>query len=159
MGLDMYLIKRKKDIKSNDFWNFNHELIYWRKANQIHKYFCDNGEEIEEEVVYKLSKEILEDLLNKCDYILEIVKTKKGEIQNGMRWENGKWEPILQEGIEIINQDEIEEVLPTQEGFFFGSTNYDEFYLNDIKYTKDRLEEVLKEVNFENDDVYYLASW
>jgi len=161
MGLDMYLIKRKKDITSRDYWNFDNEEMYWRKANEIHKFFCDNCEEIEEGIVYKVTKDNLLDLLGKCNKILEIVKTKKGTIRNGQKYnlEKQTWEDILEEGIVIENEEEIKEVLPTQSGFFFGSTDYDEYYLERIKNTQTHLEMILSTIDFDIYDMYYLASW
>ena len=161
MGLDMYLIKKKREDKREDLWEFPYgtELIYWRKANAIHRFLCDSGREIEQEVAYEISRTNLEDLLDKCNEILNVVKTKKGTIQNGQRYVNGKWEPILEEGIEIINQEEVAEILPTCSGFFFGSTDYNQWYLEDIKRTKEELESVMKDIDWNNDEVYYLASW
>lgn len=161
MGLDMYLIKRKKDILKRDYWNFDNEEIYWRKANAIHKFFCDNGEEIEEQVIYKISKENLETLLNKCNQVIETVIVEKGKVVNGqtLNRETGQWEDILEDGNIIINQDEIAEILPTQSGFFFGSTNYDEYYLDDIKKTKEEIEKLLNYTDFETEECIYLASW
>ena len=76
MGLDMYLIKRKKEDKRKDLWDFpfNSELIYWRKANQVHKFFCDNAKEIEPQVTYRVCKKDLEELLNRCIKVLEVAK-------------------------------------------------------------------------------------
>jgi hypothetical protein len=48
-------------------------------------------------------------------------------------------------------------LLPTQGGFFFGSTDYDSWYWNEIETTIPKLEEVLKlgkEWSF-----YYQSSW
>ena len=161
MGLDMYLIKRKKEDRKKDVWDFpfNTELIYWRKANAIHRFLCDNGEEIEQEVSYKITKEVLEELFNKCMKVLEVAKTEKSMIENGKRYENGEWKPILEEGFVITNQEEVEEILPTCKGFFFGSTAYDKYYLNDIERTRDELSAILPTIDFENEDIYYLASW
>lgn len=158
MGLDMYLIKRKKDDKRK-LWDFDEELIYWRKANAIHKYLCDNGIEIEQEVSYEINKNTLKELLNKCNKILDIVKTKNGTVQNGEEYVNGKWEPILEDDIEIINQEEVAEILPTCSGFFFGSTDYNQWYLEIIKKTKEELENVIDTIDWNNEDIYYLASW
>ena len=159
MGLDMYLIKRKKDLKGKDYWGFNHEEIYWRKANMIHKFFCDNGEEIEEQVIYKISKENLEELLEKCKQVLNIATVKEGKIKNGSKLVNGEWEPILEDGEYIENEEEIADILPTQEGFFFGSTEYDQWYLEDIKFTKEKIEDLLNRINFDEEECIYLASW
>ena len=47
MGLDMYLFKRKQyrenDPEYNELVRENREeVMYWRKANQIRKWFVDN---------------------------------------------------------------------------------------------------------------------
>lgn len=162
MGLDMYLIKRKKDKKKltdNELWNFDNELIYWRKANMVHNYLCSAGEEIEEERSYKISKEVLKVLLDKCNEVLDKVKLDAGKVKNGKQLKNGEWEDILEDGVLIVNQDEIGKILPTTSGFFFGSTEYDQYYLEDIKYTKEQLENIIDKIDYDNEDVYYLASW
>jgi hypothetical protein len=46
-------------------------------------------------------------------------------------------------------------LLPTQEGFFSGSTNYDQWYFDDITFTKETLEKLLVE---EPDADYYSSS-
>ena len=156
----MYLIRRKKDLKK-DYWDFDNEEIYWRKANMIHKFFCDNGEEIKKQFIYKISKESLQELLDKCNQVLNRVCVKEGKIQNGATYsiETSKWEPILEDGKYIENADEIAEILPTQEGFFFGSTNYDQWYLEDIEFTKKEIEKLLDKTNFDEEECIYLASW
>ena len=160
MGLDMYLIKRKKGSRKN-YWDFDQEEVYWRKANMIHKYFCDNCKEIEAEVIYKVAKRELEDLLNKCNKVLEIVKTKQGKVVNGQIWNEAtmKWEDCLEDGLEIINQSEVAEILPTESGFFFGSTAYDGYYLKDIEFTAKKIKKLLDTINFDEYNIYYLASW
>jgi hypothetical protein len=48
-------------------------------------------------------------------------------------------------------------LLPTQGGFFFGSTDYDSWYWNEIETTIPKLEEVLK--LGEEWSFYYQSSW
>ena len=50
-------------------------------------------------------------------------------------------------------------LLPTQGGFFFGSTNYDEYYKNDLKSTIKQLDNVLDNPKFEDWGFYYRSSW
>lgn len=158
MGLDMYLIKRKKGEKK-DLWSFEDELIYWRKANQIHKFFCDNAKEIEPQVSYRVLKSDLEELVKRCSKVLEVAKVEKGSVQNGYHFENGEMIPNLEEGEYIANQYDVAKILPTCSGFFFGSTDYDQWYLEDVKYTKEALEVLIPTIDFDNEEVYYLASW
>lgn len=161
MGLDMFLIKRKKSSKKKDLWDFKDELVYWRKANQIHRYFCNKGEEIDEEISYKIKKEDLQELIDICNKILKEVKTGPGKIKNGTHYNSktNEWEPIWENGTTILNKEICEELLPTQSGFFFGSTEYDEYYLDDIRKTKEELGKIIDTIDYENEDVYYLASW
>lgn len=55
------------------------------------------------------------------------------------------------------NHELAETLLPTQEGFFFGPTAYDECYFIDVKDTINVLKELLDEDN--SDDYYYRSSW
>lgn len=70
------------------------------------------------------------------------------------------------DGAEIILKDDAiaKELLPCQSGFFFGSTEYDEWYLKDIEYTINTINEILKEEEELNklgfySDFEYRASW
>jgi hypothetical protein len=47
-------------------------------------------------------------------------------------------------------------LLPAASGFFFGSTEYDEWYFKDIDETITILEEALEDTNA---DYYYSSSW
>lgn len=46
------------------------------------------------------------------------------------------------------------ELLPTQSGFFFGSTEYDEYYFDDLKSTVEKLKDI-----DEDGEYVYQASW
>jgi len=49
--------------------------------------------------------------------------------------------------------------LPTQAGFFFGGTKYDEYYFEGIQDTIEILQTVLKETDFEESVITYQSSW
>ena len=57
------------------------------------------------------------------------------------------------------------ELLPTADGFFFGSTAYDEYYFGEIERTIEIIEPVLKFAKHKLEiedyvwEVYYQASW
>ena len=60
MGLDMYLSRRLKD-------NTEHEVMYWRKANAIHKWFVDNVQGGEDDCrEYPVSNDQLIELRDTC---------------------------------------------------------------------------------------------
>ena len=52
-----------------------------------------------------------------------------------------------------------ERLLPTQGGFFFGSTDYDEYYIEDLKRTIEIIDNVLATTDFKKEMIYYVSSW
>ena len=64
------------------------------------------------------------------------------------------------------NPSKAESLLPTTTGFFFGDTDYSEFYMNDIDNTIEILEQVLSEKvkdkngrEYYSGDYFYSSSW
>lgn len=60
----------------------------------------------------------------------------------------------------LDNHDLAEELLPTMSGFFFGSTNYDEYYFEDVQSVLDYCEgELIPAFDKLNDDerIYFLT--
>lgn len=136
------------------------EIAYWRKANEIHNYFVEYAQNgVDDCGTYEVSKKQLEDLLYKCKEVERIAVLKKSQIVNGYTFENGKEIPMYKDGEVIANADEVAAILPTQGGFFFGSTDYDEYYMEDINYTIDVLERVLAETDFDTEAICYHSSW
>jgi hypothetical protein len=149
MGLDMYLDKRtyvkhwehngddnyevkvtKKDeptkIDPKKVKYIIEEAGYWRKQNQIHRWFVENVQKgIDNCGDYYVSKSELETLLELC---------QKVKADNTL----------------------ADELLPGASGFFFGGTEYDEWYFSGIDNTIDILKEALED---ENADYYYSSSW
>ncbi len=130
MGLDMYLNKKTylwKDeekesinglpdgIKSSRISYIVEEVGYWRKANQVHKWFVDNvqsGEDNCEE--YYVDEEKVKSLLNLVNFVIE-------------------------------NPELAQEKLPRESGFFFGSESYDDWYFEQLQQTKKICEDILSE--------------
>jgi len=142
MGLDMYL-RAKRFIRHDDElvhtlqekfdspWPVNDisfEAGYWRKANAIHKWFVDNIQSGEDNCGEYYVNKV--DLKNLRDLCVKV-----------------KTEP-----------DKASELLPTQGGFFFGDTSYDEGYFYDIDQTIAILDSVLECENTDF-DFYYSSSW
>lgn len=106
----------------------------WWKANAIHKWFVDHVQNGEDDCgTYEVSKEQLEQLLADCKKVLLAYKGRKNKV--------------------------IEDILPTQSGFFFGSTEYDEGYVFDIEHTIEILESALGMFDLETNQFYYQSSW
>jgi hypothetical protein len=149
MGLDMYLNKRTyvQNWEHNGDDNYEvtvtkggkptkinpkkvkyiiEEAGYWRKQNQIHRWFVDN----------------VQNGVDNCgEYYVDIDDLK-----------------TLLELCEKVKADHslAEELLPSASGFFFGGTEYDEWYFDGIDNTIDILKEALED---ERGDYYYSSSW
>lgn len=155
--LKPYIRQRGKYVQ----WDsLSEEVGYWRKANQIHRWFVDNIQDGEDNCgAYKVDKEELEELLGICKQIEENAVMKKGQVVNGQTVKDGEWVNIYEDGYNIINPEVCEELLPTCSGFFFGSTEYDQWYMDDIQRTIEQLEKVIEETDWETEIVYYSSSW
>lgn len=169
MGLDQYLEIRKSEYRSKyskdkgsrmkleypkDITEFipnltdlrisrqtNYEVGYWRKANQIHNWFMQNCARRDE----------YDNPIDDCRPIEITVD---------------KLEKLLDDCKKVLADHSLAEtLLPTTDGFFFGSTRYDEYYFGQIEYTVEVIEPVLKfakhklEIKDYTWEVYYQASW
>jgi hypothetical protein len=106
----------------------NDEAAYWRKANAIHHWFVENVQ-------------------RGIDDCKEYEVTK------------AQLEELLSTVNKVLDDFSLaEELLPTTTGFFFGGTEYDEAYLEDLKITKESLDRILKE-HCDTDTYYYQSSW
>ena len=117
------------------------DIGYWRKANAIHNFFvqeCQDG--VDECQVSMVSKEALEDLLGRCK---RAMKLKKIYLNDG----------IIKDG------QGLETFLPTTTGFFFGGSEFDEWYFNGVAETKKLITKVLKQTDFDKQIILYRASW
>ena len=117
-------------------------VAYWRKSNQIHQWFVQNVQGGEDECrPHHVSRDQLVELRELCVKLLTVHDKDPGRA--------GK---------------QAHEELPSQSGFFFGSTEYDEWYWGDLKHTVEMLDRVL-EHSTELEDSYgmpsfvYQSSW
>lgn len=167
--LDM-LDEVKKNIKKRySVWDteqkYGYESVeqnvaYWRKANQIHNWFVENVQDgIDNCGYYIVSKEQLTELYDTAKKVLDSIKLVPAMIKTGEKYDGDKWVAIMVEGKTIDNPTIAERFLPTQSGFFFGNTEYDEYYYDDIKETVEQLEKIFEETDFDNEIVYYSSSW
>ena len=114
---------------ATDIYGVNVEVVcvYWRKANQIHKWFVDNVQGGNDNCgEYYVSQ-------NKLQELLDLVNRALAERN-----------PAL---------------LSPQEGFFFGSTDIDEWYWQDLKNTKEKLERIFALPQLSDLSFYYSSSW
>lgn len=136
------------------------EVVYWRKANAIHKWFVDNVQNGEDNCEnYFVSNEKLKELYDTCVAIKTDLE-KEGnayetEIKNGYSFKDGIKIPNMVKGIAYHDTSLAEELLPPQEGFFFGSTGINQWYKKDIDYTVEKLSKLIEL----DTDFQYSSSW
>ena len=65
----------------------------------------------------------------------------------------------LKATLQNLNQDNCHELLPTQDGFFFGSLEYDDNYWEDVNELRPLLDNLLTETNFESERLFFWAWW
>ena len=150
MGLDMYFYEREwlggnvdvvvkeplREVK--DVVYLTREVGYLRKANCIHGRIveeCADGED--DQRMVRLPKWFIESMIERIGSILDVVR-------NGGDW------------VEVAKRE-----LPTCEGFFFGSTEYDESYLDDLRDALDIFIKIFADLEESGGhlDCYYEASW
>jgi len=151
--------EEKLDVDFSKISSISEHVGYWRKANAIHNWFieeCAHGEEDTMRVY--VPKEKLHELYNLCDLVLKGSVTQDGQLHAGTSYSNGEVKELYEPGQIIVNQELAESLLPTTSGFFFGSTEYNEWYLDDLKLTMEILAPILAKEK-DNASYYYVASW
>lgn len=154
MGLDMHLYRRhyvkqwthikperqyavqvsqggtvRDDIRSDRVAYAVEEVAYWRKANQIHAWFVANCQDGTDDCGHHHVER------SQLVDLLDLVKRVQA------------------------NRGTAEEELPTQSSFFFGGTEYDEYYWQDLADTEAKLTAILAEPDPDHADFEYHSSW
>jgi hypothetical protein len=87
-------------------------MAYWRKANQVHGWFVDN----------------IQNGVDECQYAEVNLEQLAGLKTTCER---------------LLNEPDLAETnLPPRSGFFFGSYEVDEWYMNDLKETIEQIEAI-----------------
>lgn len=148
----------RKDIKPERISYIVEDIGYWRKANQIHKWFVDNVQDGNDDCgTYYVSAEKLLELKELCETVISKSKLVEGDVINGQTFKDGKLVPIVERGMVIEDPSVAKELLPNEAGFFFGSTEYDKWYLDDLKETVKIIDEALDDDA--DGDFEYSSSW
>lgn len=162
MGLDMYLDREIRGLECTGVDEIQEridtitqgkgapveivarqEMAYWRKFNALHAYISRRwGGDEDNCVPIKLDTENLQE-------ILDTLRKAKGtaHLKNGV----------------ITNRKAVEEILPTEDGFFWGNTEYAEEYLKQVEYAIEDFERILaedkalRESNIDEIEYYYTA--
>ena len=154
MGLDMYLEGRKfvsaysdevtyqeltnmmgvskAELPHSNFGTLSLEVMYWRKVNAVHNWFVEKVQDgVDNCGTYHVSRDKLNELMEVCKRV-------------------------------VANKDDTDvahDLLPSTTGFFFGGTDYDEYYYEGLLWTIEGIERILTNPAFEGMDFYYQSSW
>lgn len=153
MGLDMYLYKDTYvgayfehrnvtgtvelmagdeviPVNTKRISSIREQVAYWRKANAVHHWFVENCQDGVDECQHS---SVSYDQLKELLGICETIKA---------------------------HPERASELLPTQSGFFFGDTEYDEWYYEDIDLTIRQLSAIVEECKDERwPEFVYHSSW
>src|SRR6056300_1708598 len=151
MGLDMYMRLRHSTEYGKSFETFDnahgsdwkcstkiYDVITWRKANAVHKWFVDNVQDSQDDCGrYPVSIDHLHKLRADCESAL--LCYNEGDIEDAAVY------------------------MPTASGFFFGCTDYDEYYADDLRKTSRACSNLIKTLESPNRrdwlSVEYESSW
>jgi hypothetical protein len=118
--------------KDIDVEEIKAEFKYWRKFNALHAWFVNN----------------VQDGVDECQEI-EVPVEKLHELRDVC-------------AAVLASPDRASELLPTCGGFFFGHTDYDEWYFHNVKETLQWLNGFLLKETFDQFKgwcFYYRSSW
>lgn len=168
MGLDIYFHKTKRtewerfqnemaayeNLPENEqnnidtYRNFGPEEIgYFRKVNFLMSFFNYDGN-----CEYKeITRERLQALRDAC---AEIAKMEPVRVEVTQYSSGGTAEA---KDYSLADKERCAELLPTQSGFFFGNTDYDQWYFQDVKEVLVWVDGVLSDLA--DDDVVLMYCW
>ena len=175
---DPYLDENITDIRVRELverdiqHHFPQEDVYFRKANFVYGFF--HSYLVDEQCV--VTKPMVEDLIARCDEIIEAAKAcgllnANGNISSRYFYPKSYFDKSDEEREKIDERIRkaheaspthwvtvAKQLLPTTSGFFFGSTNYDVYYLDSVISCKKQFTKLLK--NWKDGEIVYnIMSW
>jgi hypothetical protein len=151
--------KPVRSINAEKVEYIDEEVITWRKANQIHNWFVENVQDGEDNCQeHYVSGDQIRLLVADCEAVLRDSELIPGKVLTGISYAKGKAEKLYEDGKVIKDPAAAERLLPTKEGFFFGSTLYDQWYLDEVQRTAEVLREDLERTG-DYIDYRYWSSW
>jgi len=153
MGLDMYLYA-KKHISNFDFYPQDRALNREIKEILGLDDYIENGEaslQVQMTVAYwRKFNAIHKWFVDNC---------QGGVDDCQVSWVTREKLVELRDLCVRASDDKDSTLLPTTSGFFFGSTEVDEFYWDDIDNTALKLSAIIADEKLKDYDFYYHASW
>ena len=164
MGLDMYFFAKKTTYKSFSKWDEpdrTNKVNYPEDLKIFSDYIYDrNFKSVQTETIYQigyfrkfnaLHSYIVKTFANGVDDCRDIILYKEDVEQI---------KKVLDDVLNAHQQvEKAKELLPTQSGCFFGGTDYDEYYFEDVKVAADLMQKLLDKFDFEKYQLIYEASW
>lgn len=138
------------------------QVADWSKANQIHAWFVNNVQNgIDNNSYYFVTEDDLLDLKGICE---EVLKLNPYYLEKDSYLLYYSANGLIEKGIITKEQyaklkTELNKILPTKEGFFFGPIDYALSYFLNVKNTLEMLNKILNEADFEKEVYLYHSSW
>lgn len=128
------------------------EAAYWRKANSIHNFFVEEVQDgVDNCKEHYVEMEVLRKLVRFCKEDIEIIESQPYTVETYTDFFYSEEKEYKKYDIDT----ELLNLQPTQ-GFFFGSYDIDEFYVNDLKETIEMITPLLED---RTNDYFYRSSW
>jgi hypothetical protein len=139
--LKNYLAQFAYEVEFDNIKRFilSSRIAYWRKANMIHGWIYEHRKN---EALNDYDPLVLDEY--KINQLLKVCKEVMKEEEKVLK---------------THDTEKVEILLPTKSGFFFGSCEYDIGYFEDVESAIKQLEDVLTNVDFQNEVVFYLADY
>lgn len=131
---------------------YGKQLMYWRKANQIHNWFvqnCQGGVDNCERYVITVADLIK--LKELCEKILTMTVVKQELRPTFLNGWFSEPEHVMQD-VRLLTYEGMKfasEHLPSSSGFFFGNTDYNDYYVWDVEDTVKQINDTLDTLNCE----------
>lgn len=138
------------------------KVRYWRKANHIHAWFVDKVQGGTDDCSYYfVSKDQFLELKETCE---KVVALKPFSIDENSDLFYVGASTLIDNGV-ITKEDyeeleaKLEEIMPTQAGFFFGGTDYSAYYFQTVEDTLEIADKILENGDFDKEVYLYHSSW
>ena len=138
------------------------EVGYWQKANHVHAWFVDKAQGGNDDCSYYfVSKEQFLELKETCEKVLALNPFSIDENSDlfytsaSTLIDNGVITKADYEELEA----KLEEIMPTQAGFFLGGTDYSPYYFQTVEETVEIVDKILENGDFDKEVYLYHSSW
>lgn len=122
-------------------------LAYWRKANAIHRWLVANVQDGNDDGgTYPVTRDQLLELRKVCSDVLSASELAEGEVTTAIVYDTDDpaGRKVTEEGQVLADTTVAEQLLPTTSGFFFGSTDYDQWYYGELESTIEQIDAMLE---------------